>query len=1082
MKRSSWFVWLAVLLLAVAPAAADGPETGTVTGRVSDATGDSLPGVQVNIEGERGTQVVVTDENGEFRFALLPPGQYRVLAALEGFNSVEQIANVTAGSRSNFEMTLAMATTESITVTSEAPMVDKFNVTAGSSMEGETAGEISATVRSFYGALQVLPGVTNDAESMDLSASRPTVNGSLWQESNVYVDGVDATYSMRGGGTRVFLPSSALTEVNMEAGGGGAEYGRNAGSHTNLIVKSGTNTFHGDFNGVLSQNSWNSNYDPQPTLADDQRFVNTFIDKGFSEAEARDQAINWIVYKPGERDGSEVNLEASLGGPIKRDKAWFFLSRGEVTTSQIDKTLDGQLFNNSSELFATIAKLNFQPGAKHSIAYTYIDAPVDRLFLLPPMGDRYSATFFDLSGDVNSLSWNYSVSSNVFLEAKIATQVSDEDRVYPFPPSVKDQDPLYAPIPSLGEFAPNNNSNSFVQNFDNTWHNGWIFERGQGRNEFPRDQFNLAVTQFAGSNHEFKYGLDVQQVAWDQDVQRPNIQTAFDFELGTAFGAVNNCDGLQVDPREEGRDTRCFLVDYNNHGLTKGSGSSDGQNFGAYVRDRFTVGDHWTVNAGLRFEGLELDNDRGRRVIDNDTFSPRLGVVYDMKGDGRQLVTFNTGRFFVQTPQDLVNSFLHEDWNGASNAYDLRLHVGGVIPSVALPNDISCGFLSTLGLPIAFDQGSYCFRLGEVRPGAMWELVDQGLFQSDIENYHRDEIVLGYEWQYSENWAFDAKGIWWEVDNLIGATLQRDPNNNLFMMVANYEDYGSILRDMGWIDTYVANAPSAVVAEGFATAEHANRILDSFSDDHRRYRALQLQLNRRFSRGWAIYNNLTISNVEGKTYGGGSGNNDLGAFSNLNDDYGRNLEGILTDAALDQREAIPDFCSDLGLSSSCVDDLRPFVGQPLSTINRQGDMPIDRPIIAKSYGYKQWQMGKQTFNLGGVFTWQNGSPWQVTRAISSAALRGEAEALLDNARNSDVGVFFTPRGTNDNDDFWWLNLSGAWNFPIKGDWTGGLRLEISNVFDEQTQVATSDQTGAPLRSRRSFQQPRKFRLVGTVRF
>ena len=63
-----------------------------------------------------------------------------------------------------------------------------------------------------------------------------------------------------------------------------------------------------------------------------------------------------------------------------RDKAWFFLSRGEVSTNQRDKTLDGQIFNVSSELFASVVKLNFQPGAKHSLAYTFIDAPVDRIF------------------------------------------------------------------------------------------------------------------------------------------------------------------------------------------------------------------------------------------------------------------------------------------------------------------------------------------------------------------------------------------------------------------------------------------------------------------------------------------------------------------------------------------------------------------------------------------------------------------------------------------------------------------------------------------------------------------------------
>ena len=59
---------------------------------------------------------------------------------------------------------------------------------------------------------------------------------------------------------------------------------------------------------------------------------------------------------------------------------------------------------------------------------------------------------------------------------------------------------------------------------------------------------------------------------------------------------------------------------------------------------------------------------------------------------------------------------------------------------------------------------------------------------------------------------------------------------------------------------------------------------------------------------------------------------------------------------------------------------------------------------------------------------------------------------------------------------------GAYGFPIKGAWTGQLRLEVSNVTDEQKQIVTSTFTGEPLRSRRSFQQPTKYRLIGSVRF
>ena len=1076
-----------LLLILSGAAFADGPETGSITGVVSEASGTVLPGVVVTLTGDRGSQTAVTGPDGSYRFGLITPGSYELSAEMDSFQPAKAVANVNAGGRYQIDLTMQLGTSEEITVTSEAPMVDKFNVTAGATMEAETAGEISATVRSFYGALQVLPGVTNDVESADLSQSRPTVNGALWQESNVYVDGVDTTYSMRGGGTRVFLPTSALSEVSMEAGGGSAEYGRNVGSHTNLIVKSGTNRFHGDLAGVYSSNSWNDNYDPQPSLAEDERLVRTFIDQGQTRAQAIETATNWPVYRPGERDDDNVNIEASIGGPIVRDKAWWFVARGETSTSQIDKTLDGQLFNNSSELFATIAKLNFQPSQRHSLAATWIDAPVDRIFLLPAMGDRYNATFFDLSGDVTSGSWNWSVNDGLFLEAKLARQVSDENRRRPFTPEDKALDPRYTPDPALGPYAPNNNDNSFVQNFDNTWHNGWIFAQGYGLNQFPRDQLNLALTQFVGANHEIKYGLDAQEVQWDQSVQRPEIQTAYDFQLGTLYGAGNDCKGVASDPNNLGEDTRCFLVDYNNHGQPLGTAASDGENTGVYVRDRFTVGNHWTFNIGLRGENQELSNDRGRKVIDSFDLSPRFNAVYDIKGDGRQLITFNTGRFFVQTPQYLVNASLQEDWNGASNTYDLLMHGYSVTPALqGLPIDTTCAVLGSLGLPTTDQYGPYCFRLGSVRPGRMWELVDEGVYSSDISPYHRDEIVLGYEWQFSDNWAFDVKGIWWEVDDLFGSTLQRDQNGNLYEMVANYDDYANLLRATNFTENFLAtNANFTFNGQG-PTAAMADAILDGFQDDDRNYQGLQLQLNRRFRNGWAWFNNVTFSKVEGRTYGGGNGGNDLGAFNNLDDDYGRNMDAVLTDQILDQWRNVPvtladgtvtDFCSANQLGPTCVDDLVPFIGQPLSTINREGELPVDRPVIFKSFGYKVFNVGKHTFNVGGQFTFQSGSPWQKTTGASNPNV-----SLLDNARNTSINLYLTERARFENDDYFWANVSGAWTFPLGGDVSGRLRLEITNLTNEQELVATSTRTGFPLRSRRSFQQPRKMRVLASIRF
>ena len=551
---------------------ADGPETGVLSGRILTTEGESIPGARVVADGERGQRDTRADETGLYRFGLLPPGSYTVTASMDPFGESRGTLSLNAGGSAELDLVLRLQTAETVTVVAEAPLIDKFKVVAGATLKGEIAAEISPVTRGAYGVIDLLPGVTHDDESLYLGNSRPSVNGSLWQEQSIYVDGVDATYSMRGGGTRVFFPAVALEEATMEAGGAGTEYGRNVGSHTNLIIKSGTNQFHGDFTGVLSRDRWNSNYDPQPALAESEDLKRSIEQQNEDAAEddkvdPEEAAANFLVFGEGERSGGSDNLEASVGGPITRDKAWFFVSRGNISTDQLDKLLDGTLLDVSSDVETTLAKITAQPGTSHSLALTWIDSPTERLFLLPQMYDRWSSTLFDLDGDVTSLSWNYTVSPTLFLEAKAAVQTSNEDRRRPFSPEQKYQDPDFVPNPAFDAFSPLNNDHSYVQLYDDSWHNGWIFPLGYGRNEFPRNQFNAAVSQFLG-RHELRYGLDLQKVDWDQAVERPNVFSGDRFDTTNAWGFEDDCAAGS-----------CVLLDYNPTDVVaagRGSASSEG--------------------------------------------------------------------------------------------------------------------------------------------------------------------------------------------------------------------------------------------------------------------------------------------------------------------------------------------------------------------------------------------------------------------------------------------------------------------------------------------------------------------------
>jgi hypothetical protein len=521
-------VALALLCL---PAMADSPETGIIEGVVKDAGGNPLPGVVVTLSGPRGDQNAVTDGNGFYRFTLLVPGNYKVRAEMDGFQPASANANSTAGGRAVADLNLRLGTSEEITVTSEAPMVDKFNVTAGATVSAEVGEQTAGSTRTYYGVINTLPGVTSDSENNDIQQSRPTVNGNSWSDQQVFIDGVDTSFA-RFGGSRVFLPTTAVTEVTMEAGGSGAEYGRKIGSTTNVIVKSGTNRFHFDAAVTHQRVDWASDYDSHVELTQRENFP---------------KPADFLRRTEIEEDNEQTGIEASLGGPIKRDKAWFFLGWSDFDSNDLDKTLNFDPVDVSLNTEARIAKFNFQPGASHQIAASYIETPASRVYFNPESNDYWTPTPHVVDGELGSLTWNWSISSSWFLETKAAVQTSDENKFLACGSpdeavciAAKQQDrgpdgegPLrfpdrnnhpFLPPSVLGEHYPGENYRVYLDgNNDGAWNNGWILDNGYGLNEFPRDQANAALTQFVGANHELKYGLDWQQVEWLSDVQRPGL-------------------------------------------------------------------------------------------------------------------------------------------------------------------------------------------------------------------------------------------------------------------------------------------------------------------------------------------------------------------------------------------------------------------------------------------------------------------------------------------------------------------------------------------------------------------------------
>jgi hypothetical protein len=901
------------LLIAAAPAAlADSPQTATLEGRVLDAGGQPLPGVTVTLETDRGQQTSVTDQEGVYRFGLLPPGTYTVAATLEGMQSQPVTVRVESGQRRSQDLGMA-STSETITVVSEAPLVNKFDVGTTATVEAEVAGELSFQTRNFQSATTLLPGVVHNADSQRLGDNRPALNGSEWQENAAFIDGVDTSNTRRGGSSRMFLPTTALSEVRVDASGYGAEYGRVTGGVTGVVTKSGTNDFHGEAVYIAQNQKWRAQSD-------------------FVPLPREDEAID--------------SYELALGGPIVRDHLWFFAAYANNSTNEIDRVPDGTIVDTSIQFEPLIGKLSAQPGASHQLSATYIDAPAEKLLPNARVGDIFALPLFQLGGEFLTANWNWSASRNTFLELRFADQDSTEDRSQA---AVRTLDPSalpHTPRNAVGLFT--DLTSTLQYNFNNN-------PLGAGDIAFPRTQANAVLSWFVGDDNELKLGADYQDLGWDTR----NIKPA-EFQ---GRGYSETLPGGFVQPVL----MRVFIPAPDLISTT-----SEAQ--ALYAQDRLSIGEHWALTLGARLEDQSHENDVGTEVFSSTDVSPRLAAVYDVHADGRLLLKATAGRYYAQIPQDIINADLSVLPNG-TNAFD----------------ELNWN-------PATLRYDVFVRRFS---PGA-------GSVVNDLEDaYHKDEATAGVEWQFANLWAFEARAIWWELDDLYWGTNQIAPNRTIFRRVAN---------------------------DSAATRD---------------YRGLQLELNRSFRDNWVLRANYTLARQEGNLFGNILASTD-------DDDF------------LEARTVI-----------------NPASGLPYTEENRFGRGRQDRKHALNVAGVKRWMLGEHELSLGGLLWFRSGERWGRRPNLTlAAACPSPANCVVVPGLIGTLTTtrYIQPRDANALEDLMSLNLTGGWSFPIAGPMDGSLKLEVTNVTDEQEQIDVVLATGVPQPARGFFSQPREIRALAGVRF
>ena len=632
----------AFILAGVCPLVADGSLFGTLAGKVKDESGAALPGVTIEVRSiEKGfTRTATTDSAGAFTVALLPPGRYTTKAVIQGFETFVSDGDVIQAERTtDVAINLKLATTrESVEVLGTTPLIDRTNTTDTTTVRAELTDKLPV-VRGYQNVLTMAPG-TDDIDG----DGNPNARGAPDSANLFLFDGVDTTDPTTGtfGANNNF---DTIQEVVVSNSGISAEYGRVQGGVFNVITKSGTNIFHGTGRVLVTNDNWN----------------------------ADNKGINPISGNPFERNKFDENIYDylfTLGGPVWKDHIWFFgafernpqtTPEQQTQTSPLHPEGTGISYSRNRLYEAWQGKISAQVTQSHALTFS---AQAD-----PFTGDVRD--YWNGAADLQSLTdqnqsdqcpwaciWQARYSgvfgSNVSVEGTYAQQRGGLEVTN-----------------HLGDGPP------YINLSDGLTYNGGPFV---GTVDRPRNQANAAVNYFtsiAGHSHNFKVGVDYQDIKSVNDYTTPSNQLFI----------VSDYDPVTRQPLLQVGDLR---YDF----LPPVASISTGTIWGVYALDRFDLGERLSFNLGLRADIQSADSDIGIKAIDTHSIAPRLSMSWDVTGGGRTLVSAGYGRYYEFIAQSLVDSIFAGNpqegqadvfaWNGDAFefAYPIRTFNQPVNPNL----------------------------------------------------------------------------------------------------------------------------------------------------------------------------------------------------------------------------------------------------------------------------------------------------------------------------------------------------------------------------------------------------------------
>jgi hypothetical protein len=611
LERSSTTRWGLLALLAVAigftPAFAQGTQTGVLTGVVESTDGSRLPGVTVTATSPamQGERTVVTDTEGAYIFRGLPPGTYRVRMTLAGFGDVERSVVVALGAAAtlNAQMSVA-AVTETLEVTAEAPSVLETPQVAAN-YRGETVDSLAMN-RNLAAIAELAPGTSDNGSN----AGQVVISGAFAYDNVFLLNGVDINDNLFGTANNLFI-EDAVQEVQILTGGISAEFGRFSGGVINAVTKSGGNTFFGSYRADFTNPSWR----------DESRFVKEGI------------AANRPGIIPNRDDTTLIHM-ATLGGPIVKDRLWFFgAARRESSVESRNLTIIGnsydyQLDNNRYE-----AKLNGAITQNHNLQATYIrnsTAEFNRASINTSLSiDEATLVDRTLPNDLFVANYNGVLSPELFVEAQYSEKKFGFRGTGGTSTTITD-----SPFLALGLSGGIPNSSHF---------NAPYFSSNDPENRDNR-QYSAALSYFLSTSNLGRHDLKVGFENYTSSRTGGNSQSA----TGYVFRADPVTAGGQPVRDANGRMLPNFVpgVSRIENWISLQGAEINIRTLSFFLNDRWNLNEHWSFNLGVRYEGHDTDATQAEVAsISSSAIVPRLGATFDVKGDGRWILQSTYARY-----------------------------------------------------------------------------------------------------------------------------------------------------------------------------------------------------------------------------------------------------------------------------------------------------------------------------------------------------------------------------------------------------------------------------------------------------